>query len=50
MVIELTTDELEVVINALNYAKNEWALVGDEELSYLSDQAEELESWLKDLR
>jgi len=50
MVIELTTEELEIVINALNYAKNEWALVSDEELNYLSDQAEELEAWLNNFR
>jgi hypothetical protein len=50
MVVELTTEELKVVINALNFARNEWAIVNDDELNYLADQAEELETWLKDLR
>lgn len=46
--INLSKRELFVVINALNYAKNEWAMVNDEELTKLSDEAEKLEARLKE--
>ncbi len=51
MHIELTDKDLNVIINALNFAKNEWALIDDdEELSALADQADSLEMRLKNER
>lgn len=46
MQVELSSQELEVIINALNYAKGEWAMLGDDVLSDWSDRAEALEARL----
>lgn len=47
LTINFSERELDVVINALNYAKGEWATCDDEELTRLSDDADDLEARLE---
>lgn len=48
MTITLTERETDVIVNALNYAKGEWATCNDQELTALSDDADALEARLKE--
>lgn len=48
MTIDLNERELDVIINALNYAKDVWATCDDEELAKLSDDAASLETRLEE--
>lgn len=48
MEVSLTERELDVIINALNYASGEWANCDDEELTAMSDDADALEARLKE--
>lgn len=47
MIIDLNEREVFVIINALNYAKEEWATCGDDEMTAMSDDAENLEARLE---
>lgn len=41
--VELNEHELYIIINALNYAKGEWEIINDEELTKLAEDADKLE-------